>query len=363
MNDLMWTHHVLGMMSGTSLDGLDLALCRFDFSGHKWQHTILRATTITYTGEERKELCQAHLLSGEKLTKLDRSLGQRMGSHAAHFLNSCPVKADFIASHGHTVFHQPHNGITLQIGHGAHLAAAAQLPVVNDFRSLDVALGGQGAPLVPIGDRFLFGEYDFCLNLGGIANISYEFGKDRLAFDICPVNMALDLLASREGKAFDKGGAIAESGQVNLNLLSSMNSLDYYATDPPKTLGREWFNEHFLPLLNTSGISNSDKLATCCEHIAMQLGRVLSGWNGTMLVTGGGAWNDFLISRFRAHLSTTIVIPDADLINFKEAVVFAFLGAMRWNGMANTLDSVTGATHASSSGVIWMPGKATGPGN
>jgi anhydro-N-acetylmuramic acid kinase len=352
-------HRIIGLMSGTSLDGLDIALCTISWDGTSWSSVIESAETVRYSEEWKARLSASMTLSAAGFVELDAELGRWMGEQVRAFLSEKKAAADFVASHGHTVFHQPQKGYTVQIGNGASLAAACGLPVVCDFRMMDVALGGQGAPLVPIGDRLLFGEYDFCLNLGGIANISYEFGHDRLAFDICPVNMALDYLAKKAGMEFDRDGLLARSGAVHAELLARMNELDYYASEPPKSLGREWFDSRFLPLIQRDDISTTDLLATCCEHIAMQTGNVLLGWNGEVLVTGGGAWNVFLVERMQAHCSTTLIVPDAELVNFKEALVFALLGALRWNVLANTLDTVTGASRCVSSGVIWMPGEAT----
>jgi anhydro-N-acetylmuramic acid kinase len=361
MNTAHWNCHVLGMMSGTSLDGLDLALCRFEFDGQRWSHSIVAAETVAYSESEKQDFRDAAFLGGAELIRFDAECGRTMGLRARAFLERQSVRPDFIASHGHTLFHQPHNGFTFQAGSGAHLAAAAGLPVVCDFRSLDVALGGQGAPLVPVGDRLLFGAYDFCLNLGGIANISYELGPDRLAFDICPVNMALNHLAGKLGMEYDRNGEAAGRGLINARLLEQLNGIPFYSLDPPKSLGREWFDLQFLPLIHQSDLQPEDLLATCSEHIAVQIARVMTGWNGSVLVTGGGAWNAFLIGRLRKHLGAEIIVPDALTVNFKEALVFAFLGLLRWNSLANTLESVTGASASTSSGVIWMPGAATAP--
>jgi len=349
----------LGLMSGTSLDGLDMAICHFEYTSGKWSYTILAAETLAYSNEWKSRLSSAMDLSGLQLSQLDVDLGSWIGEKARDFLNRHNEHAEFIASHGHTVFHQPEHSLTLQIGKGSHIAAATQLPVISDFRSLDVALGGQGAPLVPIGDKLLFGEYDFCLNLGGIANISFELMGQRMAFDICPLNMALDLLARQLDLPFDDSGEIARSGSVNLTLLNQLNSLSFYATDPPKSLGKEWFDQEFYPLLRRSGLSFRDLLSTCTEHMAIQIAQVVKGWNGRMLVTGGGGWNTFLIERIQSHVTAELIVPDKLLVNFKEALIFAFLGVLRWNELANTMDSVTGAKQACSAGVIWLPGKAS----
>jgi len=354
-----WQHTVLGMMSGTSLDGLDLAMCRIGWDGARWEASILAAETVAYTDTWKKALSGSMKLDGVHLALLSVRLGHYMGTCAADFIVRTGIRPDFLSSHGHTVFHRPEEGMTLQIGSGAHMAAVSGFPVVCDFRTLDVALGGQGAPLVPVGDKLLFGHYDFCLNLGGIANISYELGTERQAFDICPVNMALDLIARHFGREYDEGGAMAASGTPDPRLLDQLDQLRFYSMSPPKTLGREWFDLHFLPLLQASALSGPDLMATVSEHIAGQIGRVLDGWNGSVLVTGGGAWNTHLIQRIQALSSAQVIIPDAQIVNFKEALVFALLGVLRWNLLANTMDSVTGASHAASSGVVWMPAAAS----
>ncbi len=346
-------YKVLGLMSGTSLDGLDMALCSFDKSQDRWSFTLHASKTESYPEIWQADLRRAMQMSAAELLELDHQLGSWMGERALHYLTENGLEADFIASHGHTIYHQPQKGFTLQIGKGSSLSAAALIPVVSDFRSLDIALGGQGAPLVPIGDRLLFHDYDFCLNLGGIANISFEIMGHRQAFDICPVNMALNLIAEQMDLRYDDKGQIARSGVINPTLLDQLNTLPFYETEPPKSLGREWFESEFEPLLRKSGLSFRDLLATCVEHIAIQTGRVLNGWKGRMLVTGGGAWNEFLIERILSNNATEVVIPEADIVNYKEALIFAFLGLLRWTGEINTLSSVTGALRDSSGGVIW----------
>ena len=271
------------------------------------------------------------------------------------FRKEHPGQADAVASHGHTIFHQPHLRLTTQIGDGDAIAAETGLTVVCKFRNLDVALGGQGAPLVPIGDRLLFGQYDACLNLGGIANISYETSDGRReAYDICPCNMALNYLARRKGKSYDADGMMAREGKVSQPLLDKLNALDYYHLGLPKSLGKEWFVANMLPLIETEALSVNDLLSTIVEHIAHQVAEAVKGHKvGTMLATGGGAKNKYLIARMQAHLpDCQIVVPADEIIDYKEAIIFALLGYLRLCGKNNCLSSVTGAKHDNCGGNI-----------
>jgi anhydro-N-acetylmuramic acid kinase len=249
------------------------------------------------------------------------------------FLPTRIIKPDFIASHGHTIFHRPDLKMTLQIGDGETLAKLCGIPVVSDFRTGDVALGGQGAPLVPIGDELLFGNYDACLNLGGFSNVSFlnDFGK-RIAYDISPVNIVLNQLASLVGKAYDNNGSMAAAGIVIDEMLNELNSLNYYLASYPKSLGREWVESNVNPILNKfEQFPLNDRIATFTVHTAQQIAKNLEG-RKNVLVTGGGAYNDFLISKIREISDTEVIIPDKNLIEFKEALVFAFLGALRIKG-------------------------------
>ena len=357
----MKEYNVLGLMSGTSLDGLDIAHCTFSYNMGKWSYSIHNAETIKYSKQWYEKLKEAPHYTGEKLIELHSEYGAFLGKQIVAFIKKHKIKnVDFVSSHGHTVFHNPGKGYTFQLGNGAAIAAACGIKVVCDFRTLDVALKGQGAPLVPIGDRLLFSEYEFCLNLGGYSNISFESKGERIAFDICPVNTVLNYLAEMKGKSYDRGGAIAKSGNVNVALLSKLNNLAYYKRNKPKSLGREWLSASFLPLINSSHASIEDKLATVTEHIAMQISRVIinSGKKGKVLVTGGGAHNIFLMEKLKQNLySHQIVIPSNELINFKEALVFAFLGMLKTEQRINTLKSVTGASMDSSGGVVFVPAK------
>jgi anhydro-N-acetylmuramic acid kinase len=351
-------YKVIGLMSGTSLDGLDMAFCHFEKIENTWKYEILKAQTIAYSPE-----WQERLRSGEKgnaldLTLTDHDYGQFLGKLTKSFLDEHRLDPDFIASHGHTIFHQPGSGITLQIGKGSEIAAVTGLPVICDFRSLDVALGGQGAPLVPIGDRLLFPEFDYCLNLGGIANISNENCGRRIAFDICPANMVLNFLANQVDKPFDVNGDMARQGKLNVQLLEWLNDLDYYKENPPKSLGKEWVFREFIPVLEESDISVEDKLMTVSEHIAYQVSASTEPIrNRKMLVTGGGAFNTFLLEKIREKCRSEIIIPDRETVNFKEALIFAFLGVLRWRNEVNILRSYTGASHDNPGGTVYLPAR------
>jgi len=332
-------------MSGTSLDGLDMVICTFWKQKDKWQYRIEKATTIAYSGEWRIKLHNAFHAGAYEITLLDREYGRWIGRQAAQFMKG--IKVDFIASHGHTVFHRPDQKCTLQIGHAAAIVAETGLPVVSDFRSLDVALGGQGAPLVPVGDELLFSGYDYCLNLGGFANISCRKNEQRTAWDICPVNIILNKLAP----PFDKDGRLGKKGECYLPLREELDALEFYQRTPPKSLGREWLENIFEKILETYPLSLEDKLSTLYDHIAHQITKSIDP-PGNVLVTGGGAWNTFLLEKLKSKSNSTFILPDEITVNFKEALVFAFLGLLRINSETNCLASVTGASRDSSSGTI-----------
>jgi anhydro-N-acetylmuramic acid kinase len=354
----MGIYHVIGIMSGTSLDGVDLAHTRFDGEDKFWDFEIKNAVTIPYNDVWKDRLGSLHSKDAFTFAKTHIEYGRFLGELVKKFVIDNNIKADFVSSHGHTIFHQPEEGVTNQIGDGAAISAECGLPVVCDFRITDVALGGQGAPLVPIGDKLLFSEYEYCLNLGGIANISYEEDDERVAFDICPVNIVLNHLSRLAGKNFDEGGTLAAKGKLNIDLLEQLNDLPYYSKSYPKSLGREDIEKFFLPLIDTAPISIEDKLCTFCEHIAIQISFVINrkhqGQNKNFLITGGGAFNQFLIQRLKNKSEAEIIIPAKSIIEFKEALIFALLGVLRWRGEINCLKSVTGAEKDSCSGAIYF---------
>jgi anhydro-N-acetylmuramic acid kinase len=354
----------IGLMSGTSLDGLDLVAVEFWQNAKNWDFNIVSAKTISYSNNWQKWLSKSSKLPGEKLITLHTNYGRFLGNESLRFIHEISFQPDLIASHGHTVFHQPEKGFTFQIGSGADIAAITGITTVSDFRTGDVALGGQGAPLVPIGDKLLFSQFDYCLNLGGFANISFEENNKRLAFDICPLNFILNHFAEKQGLQYDKNGDLGRKGKVNQDLLEKLNSLPFYSKTPPKSLGREWVENSFMPILNNFEISDKDKLRTVYEHVAQQIGKIGEGkeegkgegkdeGKGKMLVAGGGAFNLFLIELIKSLSNVEIVIPSNEIVNFKEALIFAFLGVLKIRGEINCLSSVTGARKDNSSGIVF----------
>lgn len=347
-------------MSGTSLDGLDIAFCEFEFVQGAWQYQLIQGRQIDYTTERRTALRDAVHLSATDLLMFDAEYGRWLGAQVASFVEEYGLKPDFVSSHGHTVHHRPELGYTNQIGSGATLSAASGVTVINDFRSSDVAYGGQGAPLVPIGDQLLFGEYDFCLNLGGIANISFVQNGQRLAYDIGPANMLLNYIANQQGLAYDEGGLLASSGKINAELLAQLNSLDFYHQPFPKSLGYEWFMEQLQPILDACALPLEDQMATAVEHIAEQLALAIlpvcnEETTASLMVAGGGAKNHFLIQTIQEHLAprVQVTVPGEELIDYKEAIVFALMGILRWRKEPNCLASVTGASQDAIGGAIY----------
>lgn len=350
----MKKYKVIGVMSGTSLDGMDIAYCEFTEQDGKWHYEIIFAETIPYNDLWKKTLANIEKGSALEFAEVHNKYGHLTGELVAGFISRYTLSADFISSHGHTIFHQPENKFTFQIGSGAAIAAECGLPVVCDFRTVDVALGGQGAPLVPVGDRLLFSEYDFCLNLGGFANISLDSNGSLIAFDICPVNIVLNRLVSLSGKEYDANGDIASVGKENPSLISELNSLDFYKLQPPKSLGKEWVLKFFNTIIDKYNIPVQDKLRSVCSHIAVQVSRAESPFAGNkMLVTGGGAYNTFLISLLKKHCKSEIIIPDKKTIEFKEALIFAFLGTLRITGRINCFSSATGAVKDNIGGAVY----------
>jgi len=341
----------IGVMSGTSLDGVDIALCRFTESEDDWAYEIIDAQTVSYSNRWIEKLRNAHHLTAFEFLLLHNEYGIYVGKLIQEFLQGKEIP-QLIASHGHTIFHQPDKKLTFQLGNGASIAAITGITTVSDFRNFDVSLGGQGAPLVPVGDKLLFKEFDYCLNIGGFANISFEEGKTRLAFDICPANIVLNEFAHKNGKPFDEDGQLGASGTVNNELLKKLDNLDYYLRVPPKSLGREWSDNHIIPLLSNSGISIEDQAATFYEHIADQISRATYS-GGKILVTGGGAKNKYLIRKLKSNTLCQIILPCQELIDYKEALIFAFLGVRAVKREVNVLSSVTGACRDHIGGIIY----------
>ncbi|MGF1558445.1 MAG: anhydro-N-acetylmuramic acid kinase [Flavobacteriaceae bacterium] len=357
----MKTYKIVGLMSGTSLDGLDLCYCHITKNSDQWSFEIMQTKSVSYTLEMQCELKDSIYLKADELLRLHNTYGTWLGKEAKTFIDHHKLEIDHIASHGHTTHHQPKNGLTFQIGSGQHIANESGYTVVCDFRSNDVALGGQGAPLVPIGDQLFFGAYDFCLNLGGISNISLEQKGKRIAYDIGLANMILNYITRKIGLDFDKGGEMARKGTINTEMLKKLNSLTYYLLPHPKSIGYEWFVEEVVPIVDDTTDSTENLLHTAvhhiCEKVAQQVERNTSKKMQQIFITGGGALNQFLIDTLQEKLgkTTQVIVPSKTLIEFKEALVFALMGALRMEKEMNVLSSVTGAKRDSSSGVVYLP--------
>lgn len=348
-------YNVIGVMSGTSLDGVDLAHIKFEINHNKWSYEIYECDTISYATEMISKLKNGINFSTNELSDLNIEYTNLLGNIISEFITKNNIlDIDAVCSHGHTILHQPQNGFTLQIGNLPEIAKIVQQKTVCDFRVQDVNLGGQGAPLVPIGDKILFSEFDYCLNLGGFSNISFEENNQRIAFDISPVNTVLNFYANTFGLEYDDKGVISASGNLNSEVLEKLNQLEFYSKPFPKSLGFEFVKETVLPILESYSISTEDKMRTFTEHIAFQIGEILKTKSGKLLISGGGVYNDFLIERMKAHLPTIeIIIPDEKTIKFKEALIFALLGVLKLRNEINVLASVTGAKQDHSSGEIY----------
>ena len=344
-------------MSGTSLDGVDLVYTEIK-SGLSYDYKIITGTTYGYSKEWLSLLKGAFSKSKEDLVDLNIQYGKYIGELVLKFKEEFTIDTiDFIASHGHTIFHKPEENYTLQIGCGKEIARITKTKVVNDFRSQDVALGGQGAPLVPIGDKLLFSEFDYCLNLGGFANISYEEKEERKAYDICPVNIVLNYFTNQIGKPYDDKGELASSGKINKELLEKLNSDPFYKLSFPKSLGFEFVVSNVLPEIEKFQLEIKDILRTFIEHVAIQISSEVKTTEEKpeklkMLVTGGGVYNEFLMSRIESLSNINIKIPEKELVEFKEALIFALLGVLKVEGKVNCLRSVTGAMRDHSGGTV-----------
>ncbi len=344
--------HAIGLMSGTSLDGLDICYSKFIRNDSNWSFEILQCETLPYSSVWENNLNNAIHLSSEKLLELNSNYGFYLGEKTQEFILKNNIKKlDLISSHGHTIFHQPKNKFTLQIGDGRAIKTKTDKTIVYDFRSQDVLLGGNGAPLVPIGDQLLFSEFDACLNLGGFSNISLNRNGKRIAFDICPVNILLNKFASKIEKKYDEDGKFARNGIIDKKLLNELNKLEFYQEKAPKSLGVEWVNQYILPIIKNQRAE--DLLATFTEHSAIQIAKIFEEFEiKNVLVTGGGTYNTFLIEKIKSKTKTEINIPQKEIIEYKEALIFAFMGVLRSLNLNNVLSSATGSLQDHSSGII-----------
>ena len=339
-------------MSGTSLDGLDICYASFE-KNQNWNFEILKAETLPYSELWEENLRNAIHLKAEDLLALNSEYGFYLGEKVRDFITKNNIeKLDVIASHGHTVFHQPQRKFTTQIGDGRAIKIQnPEVPVVYDFRSQDVLLGGNGAPLVPIGDEMLFSEYHACVNLGGFSNISFQHGGKRIAFDICPVNIVQNQLAKQLGKNYDENGNFAKQGIIHSEVLKQLDDLDFYKQNFPRSLGIEWVNQNISPLMDS--LQPLDALATFNQHIANQIALVLEHFNlKKVLFTGGGAYNSYLMETIKSQIHAELIVPEKEIVEFKEALIFAFMGVLRLRNENNVLASATGSSHDHCSGLL-----------
>jgi anhydro-N-acetylmuramic acid kinase len=350
----------IGMMSGTSLDGMDLVLCELESGNQGYAYTILQSETFPYSISWQQNLSGETDLTGEELMILHKQYGRLVGENIRQFMGkiNIPANVDFIAMHGHTIFYNPVAGLTFQLGDANSVAVITQAQVIADFRSMDMANGGQGAPLVPVGDLFLFDKYPYCLNLGGIVNISIKKDNHQITgFDICGCNLLLDRLAKEAGMAFDNNGHLAKTGNAIQSLLQKLISSRLDTFKAKLSLSKEMILQNEWQILENTTAPINDKLVTVCEYIAEMVNQAVSSGQDKqkMLVTGGGAFNTFLIDKLQEKLALKIILPDKNLIGFKEALIFAFLGLRRLEQKYNCLSSVTGAKRNSTGGCIYLP--------
>jgi anhydro-N-acetylmuramic acid kinase len=378
-------YRVIGLMSGSSLDGLDIAYIHLQESSGKWKFEIINTACYPYNEIWKQQLQSATNFSALNYNLLHTAYGHYLGGQVNHFINENDLhyQVQLIASHGHTTFHVPEKKMTAQLGDGAAIAAITNINVVSDLRAMDIALGGQGAPIVPIGEKLLFSDYDFFLNLGGIANISFKNNDQFIGFDICPANRILNMLANEVNKEFDLNGELAAQGNINEELLEKLNGLAYYGHAYPKSLANNFGTEIVYPLIKDSGCGIEDSLRTYVEHICMQIETAVdslrlsvdrkdilendlnkqiennqpSTVNRQLLITGGGALNTFLIEELKKKLQKNnidIIVPDENIILYKEALIMALIGVLRWREENNVLASVTGASRSSIGGAVWI---------
>ena len=359
-------YKVIGLMSGSSLDGLDIVLAEITEDRGSWSFEIMAADCYPYDGVWKDRLQGATSLNAMDYALLHTDYGHYLGQQVVRFIenNNLHYKAGFIASHGHTTFHLPGRRMTAQLGDGAAIAAETGMTVISDLRALDVAFGGQGAPIVPIGEKLFWKDYNLFLNLGGIANLSINKPEGYIAFDVCAANRVLNLLAQKEGKEYDAGGEMSASGNINEDLLQQLNALAYYGKAYPKSLANDFGTDEVFPLVEKAGLSTADALRTYTEHIAVQIAAAINNYAGfttntpqKLLLTGGGAFNTFLIKTLQQHLkpmNIEVVVPDEKLVAYKEALVMALIGVLRWRQEYNVLSSVTGAARDSIGGALWI---------
>jgi len=355
-------YNVIGLMSGSSHDGLDIAFVEITDIRNEWTFEIKQATCIPFEKEMEQQLRLAASLPVPDFLKLHTAFGRWMGQQVVEFIASNELyhKVHFVASHGHTVFHDPESKTSIQIGDGASISGTTGLPTITDLRNADIALAGQGAPIVPIADHKFFHDYKYCLNIGGICNVTINDAAP-VAFDIAPANQVLDYFAQKAGQAFDANGSLAAQGKTDDTLLAALNALTYYQSEGPKSLAND-YSKQLINIIENSPIANtSDILATLVAHIVFQISKAIERYPAEvpakMLVTGGGAFNTFLVAELSAALqqkAIEVVIPEDNIVKYKEALAMAFIGVLRWREEENVLSSVTGAAKNTIGGALWI---------
>ena len=348
------SYNIIGLMSGTSLDGLDICYAQYFYNG-SWSFKILKAVTIPYSKTWVAILKGLVDKSTSQIDIIDKDYTRLLSSFVLEFISNYNIESiDAISSHGHTAFHKPNEGLTFQIGNLKILAELINQTCICDFRTQDVNLGGQGAPLVPVGDILLFNKYDFCLNLGGFCNISFNKSNDITAFDICPLNIVFNYYSKQLGHDYDHLGSLASSGQTIMPLLEDLNSLNYYQISGPKSLGLEWVVENFHETIKNYDNNVNDILKTLVEHAAFQISETLNQYgNGQVLLSGGGVYNKFFIKILTQHSNSKFIIPSKSIVDYKEALIFGFLGVLKLRNEINCMKSVTGASKSHSTGKIY----------
>ncbi len=356
-------YKVIGLMSGSSLDGLDIVFTELQEAAGRWNYEIIKSACIEYDETWQKKLRGAIDLHALDYQLLHTEYGSFIGKKINEFigLNNLQHKVNLVSSHGHTTFHLPEKKMTHQLGEGAAIASETRLPVVSDLRSMDIAFGGEGAPIVPMGEKLLLTDFNYFLNLGGIANLAIHRENTVIAFDVCAANRVLNMLAEEKGAAYDDGGKIAAGGKINIDLLEKINSLKYFGLAYPKSLANSFGTDIVFPIIKSFEIKTEDALSTFTEHICIQIKKSLEPFTQNeiqkLFITGGGAFNTFLIETLRKHLEEInfeIHIPEDDIVKYKEALIMALLGILRWREQYTILSSVTGASRNSIGGALWL---------
>lgn len=348
-------------MSGSSLDGLDIGIIDIIKKGNELSYEVIRCDTIEYSTEWKKSLTSLPNASAKELANNDMAYSRYMSELIRSFLKE-EDQIDYVSLHGHTLFHEPENGFTYQLGNGGVLSARLGLPVVCDFRSKDIGLGGKGTPLAPIVDSYFYNEYEVLINLGGICNLTFLSKKETIAWDVCPCNQLLNFLSEKMNLAYDKDGLIARNGKLNLDFLNILEKNPYYSEKYPKSLDNQYIKQNIIRELDSYTIPLEDQLHTTCIFVARQIKAAIQmavkslevAWPEKILITGGSAHNAFLIQCIKEHCAPSVVsIPDETIINYKEIILMALCAYLRVNNQENTLSEVTGSSRNSIGGAIY----------